>query len=90
MSVVVRSTPRTDADIMAEFEEPGVATVHEAQGRGGLLEPWLRPVFRPPHIAGTALTCEAGLKAEDSAKVYEHNVSRVYPRLGAALIASGR
>jgi 2-pyrone-4,6-dicarboxylate lactonase len=36
MSVVVRNTPRTNADIVAEFEEPGVATVHEAQGRGGL------------------------------------------------------
>jgi 4-hydroxy-4-methyl-2-oxoglutarate aldolase len=58
MSVVVRGVLRTDADLVAELSEFGVATLHEAQGRRGLLDFRLRPIYRPIRVAGTALTCE--------------------------------
>jgi 4-hydroxy-4-methyl-2-oxoglutarate aldolase len=58
MSVVVRNAPRTDADVVSGLGAFGVATVHEAQGRRGLVDPRLRPIFRPAHLAGTVLTCE--------------------------------
>ena len=57
MAKVVRGTPRTALDIVDGLAELGAATVHEAQGRIGLLDHRLRPIF-PAKIAGNALTCE--------------------------------
>jgi 4-hydroxy-4-methyl-2-oxoglutarate aldolase len=58
MPIVVRSTKRTDLAVVDALGDLGVATVHEAQGRTGLFDARLRPVYRPARLCGNALTCE--------------------------------
>jgi 4-hydroxy-4-methyl-2-oxoglutarate aldolase len=56
VNVVVRNPPRTDLATVDALGGFGVATVHEAQARTGLLASALRPVYSGAHIAGTAVT----------------------------------
>jgi 4-hydroxy-4-methyl-2-oxoglutarate aldolase len=55
-NVVVRNIKRTDADLVKRLGALGVATVHEAYGRSGLMKPYLRPVWAGGEAAGTAVT----------------------------------
>lgn len=57
MPVVVTDIKRADTDLAAEMAKFGVATVHEAQGRVGLMHQRLRPIWRGPAVSGTAVTC---------------------------------
>jgi 4-hydroxy-4-methyl-2-oxoglutarate aldolase len=54
--IAVRRIERADAAAVAALAAFGVATVHEAQGRSGLLQPWMRPVFPGARLCGTAVT----------------------------------
>ncbi len=56
MHVVVQNIRRADKAIADAFADYGVASIHEAQGRKGLLAPDLNPIYAGAHIAGNAVT----------------------------------
>jgi 4-hydroxy-4-methyl-2-oxoglutarate aldolase len=55
-NVVVRNIPRVDPALAHALEEYGVSTVHEAHGRTGLMQPYMRPIWSGAAIAGSAVT----------------------------------
>jgi len=59
---VVRNVRRPDAETVRKLGEQGVATVHEAQGRTGLMLPYIRPIYPHAKVSGVAITvsCQPG------------------------------
>jgi 4-hydroxy-4-methyl-2-oxoglutarate aldolase len=53
---IVRRIARADAEVVRTLGELGVATVHEAQARTGLMRPYLRPIYPSAKTSGSAIT----------------------------------
>ncbi len=59
MGIVVQNVERADADTVRRLGQAGVATVHEALGRKGLMSAGMRPIQQDTAIAGSAVTISA-------------------------------
>lgn len=56
LGVVRRHIERADPAAVQKLSAFGVATVHEAMGRVGLMKPYMRPIYSGAHVCGTAVT----------------------------------
>src|ERR1700691_1565232 len=54
--IAIRSIMRADPTALAQLAQFGVATVHEAMGRSGLLASYMRPIYPGAKVCGTAIT----------------------------------
>jgi len=59
---IIRHNARPEVAVVQALGTQGVATVHEAQGRTGLMRPYLRPIYSTARVAGPAVTvsCQPG------------------------------
>jgi 4-hydroxy-4-methyl-2-oxoglutarate aldolase len=56
LGIVHRNIVRADRAAVEKLSRFGVATIHEAMGRSGLMKTYMRPVYPGAHLCGTALT----------------------------------
>ena len=56
LGIVKRNIGRADRSATDKLAQYGCATVHEAQGRVGLMKPYMRPIYSGCQVSGTAVT----------------------------------
>ncbi|HEY1228255.1 MAG TPA: 4-carboxy-4-hydroxy-2-oxoadipate aldolase/oxaloacetate decarboxylase [Ramlibacter sp.] len=56
LGVVYRNIARADRGAVEQLSRFGVSTVHEAMGRLGLMQPYMRPIYPQARMCGTAVT----------------------------------
>ena len=56
LGIVKRNIDRADRQAVERLSRFGVATIHEAMGRVGLMQPYMRPIYPDAQVCGTAVT----------------------------------
>lgn len=56
LGICKRNIQRADPVAVAKLSKFGTATVHEAMGRVGLMQPYMRPIYNQAYVCGPAVT----------------------------------
>ena len=63
LGIVKRNITRADKSAVEKLGRFGVATVHEAMGRVGLMQRYMRPIYSGAPVSGTAVSAKGTIKS---------------------------